>query len=187
MKRRVQHRTSWHAHNHVAPRRTRAAYTRSGAPSTIKPYTIFLAAAFVGTAVGIGSSSHFSGREAVAAGNYEGVVTGCHAIDGDTLRCGEERVRLVGIDAPELPGHCRPGRNCAPGDPYASTSRLSQMVRSSMSIRRYGEDHYGRTIAALEGAEGDMSCAQIRSGQAIYKSQWDDRLHVARACPDVVI
>lgn len=33
-------------------------------------------------------------------------ATQCEAIDGDTLRCSEiGRVRLLGIDAPEMPGH----------------------------------------------------------------------------------
>lgn len=57
------------------------------------------------------------------------------------------------------------------------------MVRASMPIQRYGEDRYGRTIAAVQGADGDMSCAQLLGGSAIYKPQWDDRLHVARTCP----
>jgi micrococcal nuclease len=26
------------------------------------------------------------------------------AVDGDTLRCGGDLVRLIGIDAPEMPG-----------------------------------------------------------------------------------
>lgn len=176
MKRRAQHRTSWHAYNYVAPRRARSA----------RSYMVLLFAAVAGTVAGIGSTFDYSGWKARATPDYDALISGCNVVDGDTLRCGDERVRLVGIDAPELPGHCRPGRNCAPGDPYASTDRLSEMVRSSMAIRRYGEDHYGRTIAAVEGAEGDMSCAQIRRGQAIYMPQWDDALHVARACPDLL-
>jgi endonuclease YncB( thermonuclease family) len=122
----------------------------------------------------------------MAAPRYDAVVSGCDVVDGDTLRCGGERIRLVGIDAPEMPGHCRPGRDCAPGDPYAATTALSTMVRASMPIQRYGEDKYGRTIAALEGTNGDLSCAQLRGGSAIYKPQWDDALHVARTCPDVI-
>ena len=37
-------------------------------------------------------------------------------IDGDTFDCDGTRIRMVGIDAPELPGHCRPGREGTPGD-----------------------------------------------------------------------
>ena len=32
-------------------------------------------------------------------------------IDGDTIKCGAIRVRLLGIDAPEFSGHCQPGRH----------------------------------------------------------------------------
>ena len=42
-------------------------------------------------------------------------------LDGDTFTCDGKRIRMAGIDAPELPGHCRTGRDCAPGDPYDST------------------------------------------------------------------
>jgi micrococcal nuclease len=30
----------------------------------------------------------------------------CRAVDGDTLACGSARVRVVGLDAPELRGRC---------------------------------------------------------------------------------
>lgn len=53
----------------------------------------------------------------------------CTAVDGDTLRCSEiGRVRLLGIDAPEMPGHCRKSRTCAPGDPAASKKALEKLV-----------------------------------------------------------
>ena len=37
--------------------------------------------------------------------------------DGDAIRCGHEgrSDRLYAIDAPEMPGACRPGRECSPG------------------------------------------------------------------------
>ena len=162
-------------------RRRYAPHRRT--PWGLKSYGILIVAGVVGTLSGIGSTIDFAGWKASAAPRYDATISSCHAIDGDTLRCGEERIRLVGIDAPELPGHCRPGRMCAPGDPYAATSGLSDMVRSTMPIQRYGVDKYGRTIAALEGTQGDLSCAQLRDGNAIYKPQWDDRLHVARTCP----
>jgi len=71
----------------------------------------------------------------------------------DTLRCGDERIRLLAIDAPEKPGQCRAGRTCAPGDPFASERSLSAAAKPTMSIRRIGYDRYGRTLALME-AEG---------------------------------
>jgi len=69
-------------------------------------------------------------------------------VDGDTIRCGQERVRLMGIDAPELGGHCRPGRVCTPGDGEASRRDLRQIVASSrVRCHRAGFDRYGRTLA----------------------------------------
>lgn len=116
-----------------------------------------------------------------------GEITGCRVTDGDTIRCGDERIRLLGIDAPELPGHCRQGRVCARGDPYASTHWLEQAVSSSMSITRIKSDRYGRTIAMVSGPKGDLSCWQLAHGAAIYKAKWDDERRVAGACPQAIL
>jgi hypothetical protein len=51
-----------------------------------------------------------------------------------------------------------------------------------LTIRRFGEDHYGRTLAMVAGSEGDLSSWQLRHDQAIYKADWDDGLNVARTC-----
>ncbi|MGC1270186.1 MAG: hypothetical protein WA842_06275 [Croceibacterium sp.] len=40
------------------------------------------------------------------------VDAACSVTDGDTIRCGDERIRLLGIDAPEMGGRCREGRVC---------------------------------------------------------------------------
>jgi micrococcal nuclease len=52
------------------------------------------------------------------------------AIDGDTLRCDglAKPVRLAEIDAPEMPGHCRKGRDCAPGDPVIARDVLTYLL-----------------------------------------------------------
>ncbi len=113
-------------------------------------------------------------------------ISGCTVTDGDTIRCGSERVRLLGIDAPELPGHCRAGRACAPGDPFASKASLEQAVSPEMTIERVGEDAYGRTLAMVADPRGDLSCWQLSRGQAIYKPGWDNGLCVVRTCPGVV-
>jgi endonuclease YncB( thermonuclease family) len=115
--------------------------------------------------------------------SYGKTISGCHVVDGDTLRCGPERVRLLGIDAPELPGHCAQGRACAPGDPYASTASLEEATSETMQIERVGTDRYGRTLAMVKGSHGDLSCWQLRHHAAIYKPGWDNGFRVARTCP----
>ena len=98
----------------------------------------------------------------------------CTAVDGDTLRCGAERVRLIGIDAPELPGHCEGYRRCAPGDPWASKEALERQVRGRwVRLDRRGEDRYGRTLAFAWVGPRNLSCTQLRGGFAIYVPRWD--------------
>jgi endonuclease YncB( thermonuclease family) len=89
-------------------------------------------------------------------------------VDGDTLRCGERRVRLAGIDAPELPGHCRVGRQCVPGDPFASRENLSRLTRGgAVTCRQTDIDGYGRTVARCSAGNVDLSCAQLNDGAAL--------------------
>jgi len=105
-------------------------------------------------------------------------------IDGDTLRCGRERIRLIGIDAPELPGHCRRGRRCVAGDPFASRERLRRAVaRAPAKIERLGSDRYGRTLALVSVANTDLGCHQLRGHAATYKPGWDTDQRLARRCP----
>lgn len=123
------------------------------------------------------------GAEARPGANEE-TITDCRVVDGDTLRCGAERVRLLAIDAPELPGHCRRGRNCAPGDPAASTNALQTALTGRLTILRVGTDRYGRTLAAVSANGRDLSCRQLRAGQALYRGDWDNGGIIASRCPN---
>ncbi|OWK27983.1 thermonuclease family protein [Sphingomonas mucosissima] len=104
------------------------------------------------------------------------------ALDGDTLRCGAERIRLIGIDAPELPGHCAKGRDCAPGDPTAAQASLAALAKGSAEIERDGVDDYGRTLARVRVNGTELSCAQLKKGHAVYRSEWDPYGNVTVAC-----
>jgi hypothetical protein len=117
-----------------------------------------------------------------ASPGYVEPLASCTVTDGDTIRCGAERIRLLGIDAPELPGHCRSGRDCAPGDPYASTASLRAALSGELTIERVGEDRYGRTLARVAGSKGDLSCWQLSESQATYKQGWDNGLRIAITC-----
>ena len=100
----------------------------------------------------------------------------CSAVDvtdGDTFRCDGRRVRMEGIDAPELPGHCREGRDCVEGDPIASTRNLQRLISAGEVVCRTTDtDRYGRTVARCFAGEKDLSCEQVRGGFAEYRYAW---------------
>lgn len=113
------------------------------------------------------------------------ILLACTATDGDTLRCGDERVRLLGIDAPELHG-CRQGRVCVTGDGEAARQAMARLIEgAALRIGRVGQDSYGRTLAVVYADGANVSCAMIAAGHAVYRRQWDNGANVARDCPAV--
>lgn len=107
----------------------------------------------------------------------------CTVTDGDTIRCGDERIRLTGINAPEMPGHCRRGMDCPPGDPIASTQSLRAFIAGKrLTIRRLGRDRYGRTLAAVYADGVNIACHQLRTGHAEYRERWDDKGLIRKDC-----
>ena len=110
-------------------------------------------------------------------------ATQCEAIDGDTLRCSEiGRVRLLGIDAPEMLGHCRKGRTCAPGDPQKSKAHLAKLIRGGVTIAPVTRDRYGRTVAQVYAGDRNVACEQLRAGLAVYVERWDNGRRLAKEC-----
>lgn len=106
----------------------------------------------------------------------------CHVIDGDTIRCDRESIRLSGIDAPETSA-CRPGRHCVEGDGQAATRALRSIIAGKpVTVVRLGRDRYGRTIAAVYVDKRNVACELLARGHAIYRVDWDDGQQVARDC-----
>ena len=94
------------------------------------------------------------------------------AVDGDTIACANlpVHVRLLGIDAPELPGHCRPGRQCTPGDGQASARALAALLRSGpVWVAGTAHDRYGRLLARVSVAGIDASCRMLATGAAVRR------------------
>ena len=96
-------------------------------------------------------------------------------IDGDTLRLNGERIRIVGIDAPETNQTCTDasGRRWACG--RVATQRLSALISGGrVECTAKGRDRYGRILAACAADDvGDLGGAMVRAGYAVdYGGYW---------------
>lgn len=82
-------------------------------------------------------------------------------VDGDTFRLGRRRIRIVGIDAPEIAGQCQAERDLAARStaklrsllnegPFVMTARIDDMT-----------DRYGRELRTLSRMRADGSRQSI--------------------------
>lgn len=95
--------------------------------------------------------------------------------DGDTFRCSDgRRIRLAGVDAPELVGHCRRGRRCTPGDPIASRSALRGLIGGKMVVCKPLGRSYSRILATCRYRGIDVACIQLMRGHVVkrYSESW---------------
>jgi endonuclease YncB( thermonuclease family) len=74
----------------------------------------------------------------------------CRAIDGDSLLCGDLRVRLAGVDTPELHGRCAAEVAAA----RLAQQRLADLAAAGIALRPLGFDRYARTLAIVVTPEG---------------------------------
>lgn len=93
--------------------------------------------------------------------------------DGDSIRCGRERIRLVNIDAPELPDSpkCKDYRRsyawCDFDARYRSRDALRGFLsRGKVMIERAGVDRYGRTLASVTVNGQDAGAYLVSVGLA---------------------
>ncbi len=84
-------------------------------------------------------------------------------VDGDTFWVSGEKVRLEGIDAPEIKGACTYERDLA----RRATNRLSDILsRQQFTLRRSGTDRYGRTLARADTPHGEVGDILVNEGLA---------------------
>jgi endonuclease YncB( thermonuclease family) len=87
--------------------------------------------------------------------------------DGDSLVVGGRRLRLSGLDAPELG---QPTRGVPPEDAgRLAAAALRDLVRGrALRVRPLGQDAYGRTVASVsaEGV-GDLTTAMLAGGWGV--------------------
>lgn len=95
------------------------------------------------------------------------------AVDGDTLRRGSERIRLLGVDAPELAQTCtRPnGETWACGE--AARGILAGLVRNAeVTCRPEGRDRYQRILAKCKSGDIDLGGYLVQKGMALGEFEY---------------
>lgn len=93
--------------------------------------------------------------------------------DGDSIRCGGERIRIANIDAPELPGSAKcegrrsPYANCDFAKGYRARDALRAFLATGpIQVQRLGPDRYGRTLARVTVNGRDAGEYLVRLGLA---------------------
>lgn len=89
-------------------------------------------------------------------------------IDADTWDVGDTRVRLFGIDAPELGQSCtdRDGRDWSYGD-WATQQTRARYQGHVASCDALDTDRYGRTVARCTVGGQDVARELVRNGWAL--------------------
>ncbi|GAB4181970.1 MAG: hypothetical protein OHK0024_21080 [Thalassobaculales bacterium] len=83
------------------------------------------------------------------------------AIDGDSLALGAERIRVLGVDTPEIAGRC-PAEIALARRARALTQAL--LDRGPVTIERAGRDRWGRTLARVWIDGRDLADLLIAAG-----------------------
>jgi endonuclease YncB( thermonuclease family) len=96
------------------------------------------------------------------------IFTGMAAtIDGDSLKIGDEQIRLFGIDAPEALQTCDRGGETWHCGRDASAALAALADRKPISCEARDRDVYGRTVATCLVDGADIGRAMLAQGMAI--------------------
>jgi endonuclease YncB( thermonuclease family) len=104
------------------------------------------------------------------------------AADGDSLRLRGDRIRLLGIDAPERDQICwEPDGGEWPCGGTAH-QRLADLVAAAETIcQPAGNDRYGRTLATCSVSGRDVAATLVAEGLAIARGDYEREENAARS------
>jgi endonuclease YncB( thermonuclease family) len=94
--------------------------------------------------------------------------------DGDTIRIGDARIRLKGIDAPEMEQTCsRAGRSYRCGE-VARRALIDLVSGENVQCRAAGRDRYQRVLARCTVKGSDIGAHMVEEGWAVsYGRDYD--------------
>jgi endonuclease YncB( thermonuclease family) len=103
----------------------------------------------------------------VSARSRPEILGQARIIDGDTLEIADERIRLIGIDAPEDGQTCLDGAREWPCGDFATAALQGFTEGAEIRCEVYGRDRYQRALAVCYAGEVDLNGAMVESGAAL--------------------
>lgn len=113
--------------------------------------------------------------------NSETHVGRFFVIDGDTLSKGDERFRLLGIDAPELAQTCLRGGGSWPCGLEARGALQRLATAREFSCSGSSRDRYGRQLVYCTADGKDVSSEMVSAGFAVASGYFQFSAEQARA------
>ncbi|RPE72054.1 endonuclease YncB(thermonuclease family) [Pacificibacter maritimus] len=93
-------------------------------------------------------------------------------IDGDTLALGAVKVRLHGIDAPELAQTCMDAQGKIWGCGQWSMAALQSLAQDTVQCAQTDVDRYGRIVAVCRAAGVNLNHAMVAHGAAFAYAKY---------------
>ncbi|MEO1922848.1 MAG: thermonuclease family protein [Sphingomonadaceae bacterium] len=106
-------------------------------------------------------------------------------IDGDTLLIGDEKIRLFGIDAPELDQECSLGGKAWACGQEAASQLRSITAGQIVNCTEVERDQHSRLVAVCSAAGYDLGATMVEYGWAVafrrYSTNYVAHEHRAKA------
>lgn len=123
-----------------------------------RPFTILLCTLFVYGTASIAHAAEIKDTK---------LLTITKVTDGDSLRAGEIRIRLHGIDAPEMRQICQAGGDYSCGK--SAQAYLASVLGRNVTLKcdHLDTDRYGRFVMRCYHRGVDISAGMVRAGWAL--------------------
>ena len=103
-------------------------------------------------------------------------------IDGDTIALGGGRVRLHGIDAPELDQRCGAGQGASWPCGREAAAHLARLIAGrDVNCQARGHDAYGRVLGVCAAGAHEINAQMVRAGMAWAFDRYTQSYVVAEA------
>lgn len=100
--------------------------------------------------------------------------------DGDSLVVGGRRVRLQGMDAPELAQECEKAGVAYPCGREARDALARLVAGRAVECASHGRDRYDRVLATCTAGGVDLNLAMVEAGWAVSYGDYRHAEHAAR-------